>query len=266
MIDGSAGGRFLATGVLNWGRTAGGIFYQMHTTVPPTLADQRQYWDARWGQTPSPNEWQRRRADTILQMLGPLNLQNPRILDVGCATGWFTEKLSHLGPAMGVDLSERAIEIARHCYPGVPFQAGDFYEMNLPKAHFDLVVSQEVVAHVAGQEEFLRRLAEVTAPGGYLVITTANKFVMERVDFGPDSQAHIKQWLSARRLKALVSAHYRVLKAKYVIPLGGRGVLRIANSYKLNAFLRLFLPEESIDRLKERAGLAYSLVVLAVRR
>lgn len=237
----------------------------MQTTVPPTLADQRQYWDARWGRTPSPNTWQRRRADTILEMLRPLNLQNPTILDVGCATGWFTEELSHLGPVMGVDLSEHAIEIARRHYPGVPFQAGDFFGMDLPKAHFDLVVSQEVVAHVADQEGFVRRLAELTAPGGHLVITTASKFVMKRVDFGPDSHAHIKQWLSARRLKTLVSAHFGILKTRYAIPLGGRGLLRIANSGKLNAMLRLFLSQESIDRLKERAGLAYCFIVLAVK-
>ena len=47
-------------------------------------------------------------------------------------------------------------------------------------------MSQEVVAHVPDQKGFVRRLGELTAPGGYLVITMANKFVMERVDFGPD--------------------------------------------------------------------------------
>ena len=63
---------------------------------------------------------------------GPLNLINRNILDVGCATGWFTEELSRFGQAMGVDLSEHAIGIARQCYPNVPFEAGDFLKMPLP--------------------------------------------------------------------------------------------------------------------------------------
>ena len=69
-----------------------------------------------------------------------------------------------------------------------------------------------------------------------------------------------------RELKGLlVAAGFRVLKTKCVIPLGGRGVLRMANSWKLNAVLRLVLSQESLDRMKERLGLGYSLIVLAVK-
>lgn len=238
----------------------------MRGTALPTLSDQQLYWDARWARTPYPNAWQRKRADAVFQMVRPLTLKNRNILDVGCATGWFTEELSHLGPAMGIDLSEHAIGIARQCYPNVPFEAGDFFKMKLPARSYGLIVSQEVVAHVADQKGFVRRLAELTVPGGYLVITTANKFVMERVDFGPDSRAHVKQWLSARELKGLLAAAgYKVLKKRCVIPLAGRGVLRLANSWKLNALLRLIFSPESIERMKERAGLGYSLIVLAVK-
>ena len=238
----------------------------MRATSPPTLNDQQQYWDARWARTPSPNAWQRKRADTVLEAIRPLNLINRNILDVGCATGWFTAELWRFGHAMGVDLSEHAIGTARQCYPNVPFEAGDFLKMPLPAKSFGLIVSQEVVAHVPDQKGFVQRLGELTAPGGYLVITMANKFVMERVDFGPDERAHVKKWLSLRELKGLLAAAgFRVLKIRCVIPLGGRGVLRVANSWKLNAVLRLVFSQESLDRMKERLGLGYSLIVLAVK-
>ncbi len=238
----------------------------MRSTAQPTLLDQRRYWDARWERTPSPNAWQRKRADAVLEMIRPLNLKNRHILDVGCATGWFTRELSHFGAPRGVDLSEHAIEIARQCFPDVPFEAGDFFKMRLPANYFGLVVSQEVVAHVPDQKEFVRRLAEITVSGGHLVITMANKFVVERANFGPDDRAHIKQWLSARELKGLLrAAGFRVLKKKYVIPLAGRGVLRIADSWKLNAALRLAFSQDSLDRMKERLGLGYSVIMLAVK-
>ncbi len=238
----------------------------MRGTAPPTLTDQQRYWDARWARTPSPNAWQRRRADAVLEMIAALNLKNRNILEVGCATGWFTAELWRLGHATGVDLSEHAIGIARECYPNIPFEAGDFLKMPLPAQFYGLVVTQEVVAHVPDQKAFVRRLGELSAPGGYLVITMANKFVMERVDFGPDDRAHVKKWLSARELKGLLAAAgFRVLKKKCVIPLAGSGVLRVANSWKLNAVMGLFFSRESLDRMKERLGLGYSLIMLAVK-
>src|SRR2546427_9646757 len=72
----------------------------------PALADQRRYWDERWDRQRLPNDYQRRRGDTILDLLRSLRLTNPEILDFGCGTGWFTEQLSHVGRATGLDRSE----------------------------------------------------------------------------------------------------------------------------------------------------------------
>src|SRR2546427_6074023 len=58
----------------------------------PALADQRRYWDERWDRQRLPNDYQRRRGDTILDLLRSLRLTNPEILDFGCGTGWFTEQ------------------------------------------------------------------------------------------------------------------------------------------------------------------------------
>lgn len=83
----------------------------------PSVEAQQAYWDDRWGKQETPNEWQKRRSQVIIRMLKGLRLDHPRILDVGCATGWMTKMLSEFGTAEGVDLSEAAIEAAKKDFP-----------------------------------------------------------------------------------------------------------------------------------------------------
>lgn len=232
----------------------------------PTVAEQQDYWNDRWERNRSPNVWQQRRSDVVLEFIRPLALTGPRILDLGCATGWFTDRLSLLGRVTGVDLSEKAVDTARKTYPHIEYLAGNFYEMSFPPEHFDLIVNQEVIAHVPDQKTFLEKIARILKPAGYLVITTANKLVMDRCDFGPDPDAHIKKWLSMKDLKRLLQPHFRVLRAGSALPLGDRGFLRLVNSYKLNAFLSRFVSQAALESIKERAGMGYTLIILAQKR
>ena len=236
------------------------------TVQDPSLADQRRYWDARWDRTRSPNGWSLRRGESILESIRMLRLERPKILDVGCGTGWFTGQLSRLGPTVGMDLSHTAIALAKSQFPDVTFIAGNVFETHLPTAHFDLVVSQEVIAHVKDQSALLDRIAETLKPGGYLVITTANKLVMSRMDFGPDPDAHIKQWLDIKALRRLIRPRFDVLRTTSVLPMGDRGFLRIVNSAKINDVVSWVIPRRYLETFKERAGLGYTLVVLAQKK
>ena len=233
----------------------------------PSLDDQRRYWDERWDRQRLPNDYQRRRGDTVLAILRSLRLTNPEILDFGCGTGWFTEELSHFARATGIDLSETAIAYAQATYPHVPFIAANLFETPFSGGQFDVVVSQEVVAHVQDPEAYLDIIARILKPGGYLIITTANRFVMERWDHGaPDPDAHIKLYPNRRAFKRMLRRRFRVLHTTSIMPIGNRGVLRFANSSKLNTALRWLIPRRYVQRLKERAGLGYTLVALAQKR
>ena len=232
------------------------------------------YWDDRWEVQKSPNAWQQRRADAIIAMLKELPLDNPRILDLGCATGWMTKMLSELGTAEGVDLSETAIEIAKVKFPGIRYTAGDLYEIELTSEPVDVVVCQEVIAHVSDQAVLIRRIADVMKPGGYLVITAANKFVMDRVRDSDglvgvgdeDPEDHIKKWLDMKGLKGLIAADFTVLRSTSVIPMGHRGWLRLINSHKLNHLVSWLIPQKRLDALKERMGLGYSIIVVGRKK
>lgn len=181
-----------------------------------------------------------------------------------------TSRLAELGTAEGVDLSEAAIAIARSRFPGIRFTAGDLYEISLTTEPVDIVVCQEVIAHVSDPPGLIERINGVLKPGGYLVITAANKLVMDRVKFsdgivgvGPeDPDEHIKKWPSMGDLKRLVEPSFKILHTTSVIPMGNRGILRVVNSHKLNQLLGRLVTPQRLETLKERLGFGYSIIVM----
>ncbi|HWT96495.1 MAG TPA: bifunctional 2-polyprenyl-6-hydroxyphenol methylase/3-demethylubiquinol 3-O-methyltransferase UbiG [Terriglobales bacterium] len=106
-----------------------------------------------------------------------------KIIDVGCGAGIVTEPLSRLGAEMtGIDATERNVEIAMH--HAAMTQAPVRYRHILPEellaeeeVSFDIVMSLEVVEHVADLSAFLGALADLTKPGGLLVIGTMNRTI-----------------------------------------------------------------------------------------
>ncbi len=232
----------------------------------PTLTDQQSFWNEWNAASRDPknlNDWSLRRAEIIVQLAQSLNIEQPKILDLGCGTGWLTERLADLGEATGVDLADRVIAVARSRSPHIRFIAGDFFHLPLPSACYDIVVSQEVIAHVADQTGYLDRAADVLKSDGYLIITTPNKFVMDRSDWPPQPPEHIEHWLSINDLKRLLRRRFRIGRTFSHVPLGNRGILRVINSPKVNAALGLLTGRRALERVKERAGYGYTLVALA---
>jgi 2-polyprenyl-6-hydroxyphenyl methylase/3-demethylubiquinone-9 3-methyltransferase len=109
-------------------------------------------------------------------------LSGVKIIDVGCGAGLVTEPISGLGAAVvGIDASERNVMVAeRHARAS---GASVRYRHALPEDYadqagtFDVVMSLEVVEHVADLPAFLAALARLVTPGGILVIGTLNRTV-----------------------------------------------------------------------------------------
>jgi 2-polyprenyl-3-methyl-5-hydroxy-6-metoxy-1,4-benzoquinol methylase len=238
----------------------------------PSIDDQRQFWNwhwQNWEQRKVLNDWTERRATEILGLIKGLPIQRPRILDLGCGRGWFTERLADLGEAHGIDLSPEGIAAAQARRPDITYLAGNIYEAALPEKYFDVVVSQEVIAHVEDQPKYVERGIDVLKPGGYFIITTGNKWVMDRlgnVGWNVQPKEHIAHQLSQGQLRKMLAPRCDVLKAFTIIPHGQLGVLRVINSYKLNSMLAKVVSPQKIDALKEKAGFGWQMIFLAQKR
>lgn len=232
--------------------------------------EERQFWNdwnKRIREEGPLDDASRRRCETVLSMLGSLTLENPRILEVGCGTGWLAERLTHFGTVVATDLADKVIARAQRRVKAVTFAAGDIMSVPLPLGTFDVVVTLETLSHVADQRAFVGRLADLLGVGGYLILTTQNRFVFERRDdVVARSPGQRRSWVDRKALRRLLQPRFTILSATTVETAGHRGVLRLVNSVKLNALLGRLISMKTIERLKERAGLGQSLVVLCRRR
>jgi SAM-dependent methyltransferase len=96
-----------------------------------------------------------------------------RLLEVGCAYGFFLEEAKPYFEVRGIEL---AADAAGHCRKsGLPVLAGVADEANLSEIGMvDVIVMLDVIEHLSDPHETLRLLARHLNPGGMIVITTGD--------------------------------------------------------------------------------------------
>lgn len=115
-----------------------------------------------------------------------------RVLDAGCGTGYLTRKLVERGAeAVGVDLSEKMIEIARGAAPELDWRVDSVTRLStLPDGAFDLLVSNYVLMDVPDLESTIRSFARVLRPGGVAVVVFSHPcFPQSRRTEGPGAES-----------------------------------------------------------------------------
>jgi len=238
----------------------------------PTLEEQAAFFD-EWNARHRAMKFEevdaesRARADSVLAILGSLPVTQPKVIEVGCGTGWLTEKIACLGEVTATDLSPRAIEIAKERKLSAKFLAGDFYHNSFPAGSFDVAICVETISTVPDQPLFLHKLAALIKPGGHLIITAVNKFVYQRrSEIGSPKPGNVRKWLSRKEFHQLLSEDFRIVRSTTVLPRGDRGVLRVINSSKVHLALSLLFSQGVINGVKEALGLGHCRIILAQRR
>ena len=140
----------------------------LHRLNPVRLGFLRAAIDAHWGGDPD----------------GLRPLAGRSALDVGCGAGLLCEPLARLGADVtGVDAAPENVAAAAHHAEGggldVRYMAGEIDALDI--GAFDLVVSMEVLEHVADKSAFLAALAARLAPGGLMVLSTPNRTPQSRL-------------------------------------------------------------------------------------
>jgi SAM-dependent methyltransferase len=99
-----------------------------------------------------------------------------RCLEIGAGgggiTSWLANRVSPGGSVVAVDLETHWVEpLAGEV---VDVRRGDFCQLDLGRARFDLVVAQMLLLHLPDPAEACRRFVELTAPAGQIVIHDAD--------------------------------------------------------------------------------------------
>jgi SAM-dependent methyltransferase len=129
------------------------------------------------------------------------------VLDVGCNTGYGTLRFVPVaGRVVGVDVSPRAIDAARHRAPdGRPeFVQTSGSDLPFPDDSFDLVTSFQVLEHVPDPIAFLEEIKRVARAGGTVILATPNAATRLYPGMTPWNRFHVHEYL-ADELRELLS-------------------------------------------------------------
>jgi 2-polyprenyl-6-hydroxyphenyl methylase/3-demethylubiquinone-9 3-methyltransferase len=149
-----------------------------------------------------------RRAQT-LRLLTEVLTPGARILDIAAGQGNFSIALAELG--YDVTWNDLREDLAGYVQmksdrATIHYAPGNAFELTFPSL-FDAILITEIIEHVAHPDAFLVKVAKLTKPGGYIVMTTPNgayiknklpKFsecsdpgIYEAIQFKPNSDGHI---------------------------------------------------------------------------
>lgn len=162
------------------------------------MSSQDQYTHGHHESVLRSHRW--RTAENSAGYLLPALVPGQRLLDVGCGPGTITIDLAARvspGEVVGVDRSERVVEIARDAAreagaPAVTFEVGDVYALPYPDASFDVVHAHQLLQHLTDPVAALRELRRVARPGGLVAVRDADYAAMT---WYPPS-AGLDEWLA----------------------------------------------------------------------
>ncbi|RMF14459.1 MAG: class I SAM-dependent methyltransferase [Candidatus Dadabacteria bacterium] len=122
-------------------------------------------------------------------------VEGPKLLDIGCAYGYFLNRFEGRGELHGVDVSEHAIEVARQLYPDHQFATATLGVEPLPYSDnsFRTVFATDVVEHLRYEHQpaAAADVLRILEPGGHWLITTPNRSVIRRIFYAiPDRMEH----------------------------------------------------------------------------
>jgi len=113
----------------------------------------------------------RRQARRYLARLGRAGIRPGRLLDVGCAAGYFADEARKVGwQVVGCDISEYATRHAERL--GIRVIRGDFVSADFGGEVFDLITLFNVIEHLPEPRRVATKLYRLLKPGGVLAVET----------------------------------------------------------------------------------------------
>ena len=103
------------------------------------------------------------------------DVQNKRIIDIGCGGGIYTKELALMGAesVVGLDFSKEILQAAKeNCsgFSNISFIQGDAHSVPYPNDTFDIVISRAVIHHLQDVPTFLREASRILKKNGVLIV------------------------------------------------------------------------------------------------
>ena len=124
------------------------------------------------------------RIKYILEALNKKNLNNTKILDIGCGGGLVSEGLTKIGASVtGIDFIKENIKIAKIHAKKNNLKINYFvknFEKEKITSKYDVIIILEVLEHLSNWEEFLKKIKFNLKKNGVLIISTINRNLISK--------------------------------------------------------------------------------------
>ncbi len=117
-------------------------------------------------------------------------MQNKKLLDIGCATGFLLQEAESLGAEIyGIDINEWAAKQAKRKLPNAKIFVGQINqaieEEFFSQEYFDIIVGTDVIEHIADAKLFLKDVLKIMKKGGKAAFTTPDLASLSHRMLGP---------------------------------------------------------------------------------
>jgi 2-polyprenyl-3-methyl-5-hydroxy-6-metoxy-1,4-benzoquinol methylase len=143
-------------------------------------------------------------------LLAESDLVGMKLLDAGCGTGLFSAAAVDRGALVtSLDVGERLLEQVA-AKTNSKRVVGDVANLPFEDASFDIVLSTEVIEHLAQPERGVRELCRVLKPRGQLIITTPNRVWLPAIRLATRLRLRpyegLENWVKWRELRKWVNS------------------------------------------------------------
>ena len=158
-----------------------------------------------------------KRRVKFLQALRP---GKARVLDVGCAHGFFLDVAADAGwDVHGIDISRYAVERARERF-GDRVQEGAFLDEELPLEAYDVITMWDYLEHILDPKADLAKARRLLVDGGILALATPDVSSLPAKIFGHrwmgyKVDEHLVYFSRYTIRRLLEEAGFRVISMKY---------------------------------------------------
>jgi len=143
-------------------------------------------------------QWHNRKFNTFKKLLGQRSFNS--ILDVGCASGFMANRMSHIyqdAKIVGIDVYSEALKFGKKHYPHIQFKKADAHKLPFKANSFDLVVCYETIEHVVEPSKVISEIKRVLKKDGVAIIAMDTGSLLFRVIWWVWENTKGKVWQGA---------------------------------------------------------------------